>query len=430
MRDPRKVIVLEGARTPFSKAWGELRSVGAVELGRIALVEAMARSEVSPDQVDEVIFGNIAQPVDAPNIARVIALSAGIPHRVPAFSVNRNCASSLEAIASAVHRIGSGMAEVIAVGGTESMSEIPLLFGKDLQATLFGLRRRKRIADRLRILAKLRPAHLRPVAALEKGLTDPICGLNMGQTAERLVRRYEISREEQDRFALRSHQRAVAARKNGILDQETVPVFLPPDYRAISQDTVPRAGQSMQALAKLRPVFDGPHGSVTAGNSCPLTDGAAAFILCSEQRARELRAPRLGSIRSYAFAGLSPDVMGLGPAYATPIALDRAGVTLRQIGLIEINEAFAAQVIANLKVFPSRRFARQELDRQEPIGEIDPDILNVNGGAIALGHPVGSSGARIVLTLLKEMLRRGCDLGLATLCAGGGQGGSVVVEVE
>ncbi len=425
----KRVVVVGGVRTPFVKAWNVFQEVGAVELGRIAIVEALARSELEADQVDEVIFGNIAQPPEAPNVTRVIALAAGLPRSVPAFTVNQNCASSLQAIATAAQRIESGLAGTIIVGGTESMSTIPLLWSKEVQKILLEMRRAKSALARIRILSGLRPRHFKPVVALEKGLTDTVCGLNMGQTAEVLARRFSISREEQDRFALRSHQRAVRAREQGLLSEEIAPVFLPPRYTPVAADIGPRDQQTMEALARLRPAFERKHGTVTAGNSCQLTDGAVALILCSEEKARRLRLPVLGSIRSFAFAGLAPEVMGLGPAFATPAALDRAGLPLSRVGLIEINEAFAAQVIANQIAFSSRKFAREELDRSEPIGEIDPSTLNVNGGAIALGHPVGASGARIVLTLLKEMRRRNTELGLATLCAGGGQGGAFVMEI-
>jgi acetyl-CoA C-acetyltransferase/acetyl-CoA acyltransferase len=422
------VVIVEGARTPFAKAWGVFRDLGAVALGRIAVTEALACGELEPGDVDEVILGNIGAPADAPNLARVVALAAGIPASVPAFTVNRNCASSLEAIASAAQRIESGLADIVMIGGTESMSNIPLLYAPDYQKILMRFNRARSIGQRLRALAAMRPRHFKPIVALERGLTDPVCGLNMGETAEVLARRFRIGRDDQDRFALESHRRAQRARDDGRLAEEITPVFAPPKFEPITADNGIRDGQTLEALAKLRPAFDRRHGTVTAGNASQITDGAAALVVASEDRARRMRLPILGALRSWAFAGLSPEIMGLGPAFATPLALDRAGVEFGRIGLIEINEAFAAQVIANRVVFASRDFARDELNRTAPIGEIDPDTLNVNGGAIALGHPVGSSGARIVLTLLREMRRRGVELGLATLCAAGGQGGAFVLE--
>ena len=424
----RRVVICDGARTPFTRAWGELRALDADDLGRIAVAEAVARSEVEPATIDEVILGNIAQPAHAANLSRVVALRAGLPVSIPAFTVNRNCASSLEAIASAALRIESGRADIVVVGGTESMSNVPLLVGRDLQYLLHGWRRARRLPERLRVLARLRPRHFRPVIALERGLTDPICGLNMGQTAEVLARRFAISRDDQDRFAMESHHRAERARAAGRFAEEITPVFVPPGYEPVASDDGIRAGQSLEALARLPPVFDRRTGTVTAGNASQITDGAAALVLAAEDRARRLRLPVLGALRSWAFAALPPEIMGLGPVHATPLALDRAGLEFRHIGLIEINEAFAAQVIANEVAFASRAFARTELNRSEPIGEIDRDRLNVNGGAVALGHPVGASGARLVHTLLREMRHRQVEFGLAALCAAGGQGAAFILE--
>ena len=253
----------------------------------------------------------------------------------------------------------------------------------------------------------------------------------MGETAEIIARDFNITREEQDAFALKSHQKAAAAMKEGRMAQEITPVFLPPSYKeVVTEDIGPRESQSMEALAKLKPIFDRKNGTVTAGNACPITDGAATLLLMSREKAEQLGYKPLARIRSYGFAGLEPERMGLGPVYATPVALRRAGLTMKDIGLVELNEAFAAQVIGCMRAFESDKFAREKLDLPSALGAIDPAILNVNGGAIALGHPVGATGSRIVLTLMKEMVRRNVQFGLATLCIGGGQGGAMILEKE
>jgi len=425
----RSVVVTGGIRTPFAKSGTVLDGVSVVELGRIALRELLDRAAVDPAVLDEVIIGNIAQPADAANPARVTALAAGVPDSVPAFTVNRNCASGIESLVDAALRIETGRAELIAAGGMESMSGIPVHFPESYKAKLFAMARARSAPARLGRALAFRAADFRPVIALEQGLTDPQCGLNMGQTAEVLAKEYGITREAQDAFALRSHERAAAAQEAGRLGEEIVPVAVPPGYTAmVTADHGPRPNQSIEALAKLKPYFDRKFGTVTVGNSCPVTDGAAMLLLASEEKATELGLPVLGRIRSWAFAGLDPGRMGLGPVYAVPKALDAAGITLDDVGLIELNEAFAAQVLANARAFESTAFARDHLGRDRAVGALDMDTLNVNGGAIALGHPVGATGSRLVLTLLMEMARRNVRYGLATLCVGGGQGAALVLE--
>lgn len=429
MTHDRDVLVVSGARTPFVKAGTLLADVSAVELGRIVVREAIERADLDPAEIDEVVTGNIAGPADAANVSRVIALMAKVPQNVPAFTVNRNCASGLESLVEAAYRIRSGDADVVVAAAVESMSQIPLLFGKQAQQIWTRIARSKGLLARVGAFASFRPRHFKPLAGLLLGLTDPISGLNMGETAEVLAREFGISREEQDAFALASHQRASAAWSNGKMDGEVVPVPLAPTYRqAADRDNGIRDNQTLEALARLKPFFDRRFGTVTAGNSSQITDGAVALVLASGRRARELGLPVMGRVRSWGFAGCDPARMGLGPVLATPVAFRRAGgLTMDQIELVELNEAFAAQVLACCKAFGSRRFYEDQLGRG-PVGSLDPQRLNVNGGAIALGHPVGASGGRLVLTLLAEMQRRDASLGLATLCIGGGQGGAMVLE--
>jgi acetyl-CoA acyltransferase len=447
-RHDRDVVLVEGVRTPFAKADTKLKTVHPAELGRVALKELIARTNLDVNIVDEVIIGNTGSPSDAVNISRVVALNAGIPQKTSAYTVHRNCASALESIASGFERIKSGTMDVVIAGGTENMSQMPLIMSREFQKIFGRLGGARTPVAKLQALASLLKADLqqvielsttgpmqfaphKPRIAILEGLTDPFIGKNMGETAELLAKEFHISRTEQDAFALRSHLRALAAQKNGHFAAEITPVYLAPKYtETVSEDVGPREGQSMEQLAKLKPFFDKRTGTVTAGNSCPITDGAAMVLMMSRAKAKELGYTPIARIRGYGFAGLEPERMGLGPVYATPLALRRAGISFQDLGLIELNEAFAAQVIGCERAFASDEFAKKKLDLPKRIGEINPDILNVNGGAIALGHPVGATGTRLVLTLMKEMARRKVQFGLATLCIGGGQGGAMVLENE
>jgi acetyl-CoA C-acetyltransferase/acetyl-CoA acyltransferase len=418
--------LLGGVRTPFAKAGGPLRKTPAYELGRVAMAELIARQELDPARLDEVLFGNCAGPAEAANVTRITALRAGVPEAVPAASVHRNCASGMEAVADALYRIGSGDARLVLAGGMESMSQIPLLFTPAYADWLEGVMRAKTPLQRLGAFARFRMPMLAPRIAIVEGLTDLVCGLNMGQTAEVLAREFRITREQQDEFALLSHQRSLAARER--LREEIVPVYPAPGYEMVQDDVGPREGQTLEALAKLKPYFDRRNGTVTVGNACQVTDGAVALLVADEATTRAWGTPPLGRVRAFAFAGLSPRRMGLGPVFASAKALEKAGLSLSDIDLFEINEAFAAQVLACLAAAKSDAFARDELGRDRALGEFPLERLNVNGGAIALGHPVGASGARILLTLLMELRRRGLKRGLAALCVGGGQGAAFIVE--
>lgn len=425
---PRAVIV-DGVRTPFCRAGGAFGHLDADDLGALAVRELLARTPVEPERIDEVIFGNVAQPAHAANVARVIALKAGLPDHIIAHTVHRNCASGMQAITAAAAEILAGRAQVIVAGGTESMSRIPLLFGPAMTRLFLSLSRARTWRARLAAVASFRPAHLRPVVALQQGLTDPVCELNMGQTAELLAREFGITRDEQDAFALRSHQKAVEAQRQGRFDDELIPLVPPPAYAsAVTRDDGPRQDQTLEALRRLRPYFDREAGTVTAGNACQITDGAVAVLVCSDRAAQRLGLEPIGVLRAWAYAALDGAHMGLGPAHATARLLDRTGLDLDGFDLIELNEAFAAQVLANQRAFESAAFARAALGRRSPLGRIDPERLNVNGGAIALGHPVGASGTRLVLTALKELRRRRARRALATLCVGGGQGAALALE--
>lgn len=418
--------VLSGVRTPFAKAGSVFKRTPSYELGRIAASEVIARSELDPGRIDEVVFGHCAMPAEAANSSRIVALRAGVPERVPAVTVHRNCASGMEAVANACHRIGSGDAKLVLAGGMESMSQIPLQYTFEYADFLEGLMRAKSPLAKLGAMMRFKPRMLTPRIAIAEGLTDLVCGLNMGQTAEVLSREFRITRERQDAFALQSHQRAVAGREK--LREEIVPVYPGPGYEPVRDDVGPRDAQTLEALAKLKPYFDRRNGTVTVGNSCQITDGAAAMLIGDDETAQGWPTPPLGRIRSFAFAGLAPGRMGLGPVFAMAKALTKAELTLTEIELFEINEAFAAQVLACVEAAKSEKFCKDELGLDRALGEIPEERLNVNGGAIALGHPVGSSGARLIIATLNEMRRRGARLGLASLCVGGGQGAAFVLE--
>lgn len=426
VKDREKVLILDGVRTPLCKAGTDLAGWNAVELGRMAFRAVLDRTGLDPGVFDEVIVGCVGQPSEAQNVARAVALAAGVPRSVPAVTVHRNCASGFEAITTAAERIRLGRGQIYLVGGTESMSNYPLLYSKSFTDWFALFAKAKSPAEKLAALVRFRPGMLKPRIGVVEGLTDYSCGIIMGKTAENLAVDFSISRREQDEFALMSHQRAIAARER--LAEEISPVPSADFSKWIDQDNGPRENQSMEALGKLRPYFDRTAGTVTVGNACPITDGAAAMIVLSESRCRSLGLQAKGRLLDWKYAGLDPHRMGLGPVFATARLLEATNLRLSDFDLVELNEAFAAQVIACERAFASKEFAERELGRSLPLGTLDRERLNVNGGAIALGHPVGMTGTRLVLTLLEELRRREKTLGLATLCIGGGQGGAVAVE--
>jgi acetyl-CoA acetyltransferase family protein len=420
------IYIVDGVRTPFAKAGTALGDLEAVELGKTALSMLLAKTGIDAGKLEEVILGCVGQPADAANVARVVALRAGVPESIPAITVHRNCASGFEAVTQAAEKMIAGRGDAFVVGGVESMSQIPLFYEYDTAKKFSALSRAKSWSQKLGIMASFRPTDFRPRIGLQLGLSDPISGFNMGQTAENLSRDFSIGREVQDEFALRSHQRAVAAREK--LREELTPVYLPKSKDGkpfLDRDNGPRENQTMEALAKLKPVFEPRTGTVTAGNSSQITDGAVALLLMNEKALRESGLTPLGRLLGYAYAGLDPSRMGLGPVYAINRAESRVGLRLQDAELIEINEAFAAQVLACQIAAKSETYCRTHLGRETALGEIPDEILNVNGGAIALGHPVGVTGSRLVLTALKELHRRNAERALVSLCVGGGQGGAL-----
>jgi acetyl-CoA acetyltransferase family protein len=409
------LAILSGVRTPFCRSFGQLVGVRVDDLARVVFIEALARAGIADDRIEEVILGCAGQPLDAMNVARVAALRAGIAERVPAFTVHRNCASGLEAIDQALLRAHAGKSGPWLVGGAESMTDAPFQARRTGARSIIEFGRAKGALGKLRSIARMRIADLLPRSTLMGALTDPISGLIMGDTAEVLAREWAIPRTEQDAFAAMSHTRAREAIAAGKLAEEIVPFIVPPKFAvAIEQDDGPRDDSTPERLARLRPVFDRRFGTVTVGNSCQLTDGAAAMVVVPARQAAHAARPALGYVRDSVTVGCDPRRMGLGPAHAIPELLRRNRLSSADVDLFEINEAFAVQVLACLRL----------------LGADAPPIerLNVNGGAIALGHPVGATGVRIVLTLLLELRRRGLRRGIASLCVGGGQGVAMLVE--
>ncbi len=421
-----RIAIIDGLRSPIAKANGKLNDISADTLGSIITKELVLRNDLDYKQFDEVIMGNVAQPANAANIARVMAIRAGFPQSTPAYTVHRNCASGMQSISSAIEKINSNQGDLYLVGGMESMSNIPLLYSDAFRNLITKFTYSKSISEKFKLLTTFRLNFLKPTIGLISGLTDPISGKIMGITAENLANEFKISREAQDEYALNSHKKAQKAIEAGIFKDEIHPIMTR-NASMIDDDGV-RFNQTIESLSKLNPIFIKDDGTVTAGNSSQVSDGACSLIVCTESKAKELNLEPIGFISDYSYAGLDAHRMGLGPVYATKKLFDKTGITLKDIDLIEMNEAFAAQVIANLKAFASEEFCQKTFN-SPALGEIDESILNVNGGAIALGHPVGMSGARIVLTALKELKRRDKNRALATLCIGGGQGAAFLLEI-
>ena len=424
-----RIAIIDGLRTPIAKAGGKLRDIKAEALGSFILKELLCRNDIDKKLFSEVIVGNVSQPAHAANIARVIALRAGFDESLPAYTVHRNCASGMEAITTASDKIKAYGDGIYMCGGVESMSNIPLIYSPKMTLFFENLMKSKTLSQKLQTIFSFRPSALKPVIGLMQGLTDPMNGLIMGKTAEVLAQDFGITRKEQDEFALASHQKATKAKNDGILAQEIAPIIYK-NSNIMTDDDGMRDLLTMEGLAKLKPFFDRKNGTVTVGNSSQVSDAAAGVIIMSEKKAKDMGLEPLGYLSSYTYAGLEPLRMGLGPVYSTAKLFKQEKLSLKDIDLIELNEAFAAQVLANIKAFDSNIYAKEHLGMSKALGSIDTNILNVNGGGVALGHPVGMTGTRIVIHTLKELRRRGKNRGLATLCIGGGQGASLILEVE
>ncbi|MCW1883426.1 thiolase family protein [Luteolibacter flavescens] len=410
------LFIIAGIRTPFIRSGTDFDALTADDLGRHACTSLLLRTGIDPALIDEVIFGCVAQPAEAANLARVIALRSGIPEKTPAMTVHRNCASGMEAITTAHQRLATGQGELFLVGGAESMSRIPFFYPHGTVAKFAALSKAKETGEKITAIADFRPKDFKPRIGLQLGLTDPVSGEIMGDTAETLAREFHLTRDLQDAFAASSHRKALGA-SDHLLD-EIAPVHLP--GKAVTRDNGVRTDSTPEKLAKLRPIFDRQSGSVTAGNSSQVTDGAVALLVGSEQAAKKLGIEPLGRLTSYAYTGCDPRRMGLGPVHA----IAKLGRSPESADVIEINEAFAAQVLAVLA-------ALKQPDKcgagMSPV-EISPERINRRGGAIALGHPVGASGARLILTALHQLRETGGRQALATLCVGGGQGAALWLE--
>jgi acetyl-CoA acyltransferase len=425
----QRVAVIRGVRTPFAKSGTHYARLTALDLAKMAVVELIERTGLNPNEIQEVVFGNVIPSVKGPNIAREIILGTGLPTKIPGYSVGKACASANQAITAAADMITRGYADTVIAGGAESLSDIPILFSKNMAEALTGAAKAKSLGARVGAFRKIRLKDLAPDAP---AIAESSTGLTMGESAEKMAKENHISREAQDKFALQSHHRAAKATAEGRFKDEVMTVVVPPKYDdVVETDNLIRGDTTLEALAKLRPVFDKKYGTLTAGNSSSLTDGAAAVVLMSEARAKAMGLKPIGFIRSYAYAATDPfDQLLQGPVFALPIALERAKLTLKDMGVIEMHEAFAAQVLSNIQWIGSKKIAKERLGLSEPLGDIDPESINLTGGSLALGHPFGATGARIVTTVCNELQRTGRQYGLVTVCAAGGIGAAMVLERE
>ena len=421
----RRVAIIAGVRTPFARSGTTLRTLSAIDLGKRCVAELLQRSEVDGNLVDIVVYGTVVQSVIAPNIAREVSLLPMLPRGVQSFTVGRACASANQAITDAADQIALGHADVAIAGGAESLSNVPILHSRGMTDALVAASKAKTLGGRVRALSRVRPRDFVPITP---AIAEPSTGETMGESAEKMAKINGITRADEDHFALRSHRLAAAGTQDGRLAAEIAPLFVPPAFEAMTQDNGIRADTSIEQLRALKPVFDRRYGTVTAGNSSPLTDGASAVLLMSEERAKTLGYEPLAYIRSYSYAALDPgEQLLMGPVLAAPVALQRAGLGLPQMDLIEMHEAFAAQVLCNLQGFESHEWAARA-GFSQPVGEVDRAKLNVMGGSLSIGHPFGATGGRILTTLCNELRRRDGEFGLMTVCAAGGMGHAMVIE--
>lgn len=423
----RRAAIVGGLRTPFMKAGSKYRDLSTLDLGTAVTNELLHRSNLEPTAVDKVIAGAVVADVGAPNIAREIAMRCNMPASVDAYSVSKACATSTQAIVSGATSILLGEAEIVIAGGSDTLSKPPIMYDDKVVDALMAANAAKDITSKVKAFRRLRPGDLAP---RPPALSDLASGLTMGAAAEKMARENGITREAQDQYAYDSHMKAVAAWENGIFADEVMALPIPPKYKdTATQDGIPRGDSTIEKLAGLRPAFDRRYGSVTAGNSSPLTDGAAMVLLMEEKTAKKLGFEIKAYIRAWAFAGLDPSwQMLMGPSFATPIALDRAELDLDDIDVIDMHEAFSAQMLSNIQAFGSADWAKKHLGRDKPIGGIDMDKLNLYGGSISLGHPFAATGARQALTMANELQRRDEGTALVTQCAAGGLGAALILE--
>ncbi|MGB5191463.1 MAG: acetyl-CoA C-acyltransferase FadI [Polyangiales bacterium] len=424
-----RVAVVAGLRTPFAKQWSAYREVSALDLANIVVSELLQRVDLDPNEIQQVVYGQVVPSVEAPNIAREIVLATGMPKSIEAYSVSRACATSYQSAVNVAEAIMAGAIDTGVAGGADSASNVPITVTKRLAEALMEATKARSIGERLQAFRGLRPRDLAPQPPAIKEFST---GLSMGESAEKMAKENHISREAQDEFAHRSHTLAAKAWAEGKLDDEVMEVFVPNRFEeSIREDNLVRKDGALEKYAQLKPAFDRKHGTVTAGNSSPLTDGASALLLMREDKARAHGFNVLGFIRSYAFAALDPaGQLLMGPSYATPIALDRAGIKLSDLDLVDMHEAFAAQILSNTQAFESKEWSEKHLGRSEKIGDIDWDKFNVTGGSISIGHPFAATGARQITQTLRELKRRGGNLALCTACAAGGLGAAMVLEAE
>lgn len=424
-----RVAIVYGLRTPFIKSGTLFKNFSSLDLGKMVCVELLNRTEINPIDIDKVIFGTVLPSIKTSNLSREISLGSGIPPSIPAFTVTSACASATQAFTNGVESVLSGDSEVVIAGGVESISDLPVLFSKNFRGMLLDSSKGQGILQKAKPFLKMGVGDIVPdIPAIAERST----GLTMGESAEIMARQNLISRSDQDQFALRSHVLASKLEKEDIFKKELLKAFVPPNFEeAIYIDNTVQDELTIEQLSSLKPLFDKEYGTITAGNSAPLSDGACALLLMSEQKAKSLGYKPLGYLRSYAYAAVDPrEQLLMGPAYSTPLALDKADLSLKDMDLVEIHEAFSAQVLSNLQAFGSRKFAEEKLSRTKALGEVDMDRVNVTGGSIAIGHPFGATGARIILALLYGLQRRQANFGLATVCAAGGLGVSLVLERE
>jgi len=418
----KKIVIAAGIRTPFARAWKELAGFSAIDLGKPVVRDVC--DTIDPKIVDGLIWGCVIQQIDQANMARVLSLSSGLNRKTPAYTVNMNCASGMLAVTSAADSIALGRANVLIAGGSESMSGAYVRYPSTFLPLARRIRRSGNVFSKFASMMRLRWRDVRPVIPSFK---DPICGLSIGETAELLAKELDISRTEQDRFAFRSQKKAVEAQKNRRFKKEIIPIGIG-GGKKLERDEGPRPDSTMEKLAALKPIFNRKKGTVTAGNSSPVTDGAAGMLVLDSERARDLGLKDLVSIKDHRYCGLDPKRMGLGPAHAAGELLKRNEMTIDDFDIIEINEAFAAQVLASLKVMDDTRFCRKELGLAKKIGEVPEKKLNINGGAIALGHPLGATGARLIITASRELWRRKVERALIAMCVSGGLGAAMILE--